>query len=241
MENRPTVTEHLEELRVRIIRSLVVLGMAMLASIPFSSRILSIIMAPASGVIDKLVFFSPEEGFLIYMKASFISGLIIALPLITYEIWAFISPAVEGNLKKHALRFVVYSTVAFISGSAFCYFILLPAALKFLLGLGGRELQPLISADRYISFVTRLIIACGIVFEMPLLSFFLARLGIVNERFLRKNFKYALVLIFIVAAIITPTGDAFNMLVLALPMVVLYEASIWVAFLAKRRQDAHGR
>lgn len=235
MDGEFTVTEHLEELRRRIILSLAAVMLATLASIPFSSFILKFLKQPAAGSIGRLVFFGPEEAFVIYMKISFISGLIVSFPFIMFQLWAFISPAIGEKIKRQALVFVFFSSLVFILGCAFSYFVLLPAALKLLLGLGGTDLEPMISAARYVSFVSGLILACGIVFEMPVLSFFLTKIGIINAKMLRKQFKYAIVAIAIAAAVITPTGDAFNMTMLALPMLILYEVSIWVSYFAGNR------
>ena len=232
MEREFTVTEHLEELRRRIIISLAVIIAVTLASFPASSTILKILKYPSAGFIERLVYFAPEEAFLLYMRVSFVAGLIISFPVIMFQLWAFLSPAIEERIKKHALLFVAFSTIVFILGCAFAYFILLPTALKFLLSMGKGELEPVISATRYISFVTGFMLACGLVFEMPVLSFFLTKIKLISARMLRRQFKYAAVIIVIAAAVITPTADAFNMILLALPMIVLYEASIWVSFFA---------
>lgn len=236
MKKEFTVIEHLEELRRRVIVSLVAVGITTAISIPFSSFIIKLLKVPAAGAIEKLAFFSPEEAFLIYMRVSFLAGLILALPVIAYEIWAFLSPALGEKIKDRAVEFIAFLTTLFLAGIAFAYFILLPAALKFLLNIGGEDLEPVISAARYISFVTALIFACGLIFEIPALSFFLTRAGIINAGLMRKYFKYALMVIAVLAAIITPTGDAFNMLMLALPMVGLYEASIWISLFAGKRR-----
>ena len=170
------------------------------------------------------------------MRIALLSGLIIAMPIILYQVWVFIAPAIEERLKRRATYFVILCSLAFIAGCFFAYFILIPPAIKFLLSFAKDELEPVISASKYISFVISLILACGLVFQMPILSLILTKLGIINPQILRKKYKYAIVIIFIVAAIITPTPDAFNMLILALPMLFLYELSIWVSFLAKPKQ-----
>lgn len=236
MEREFTVTEHLEELRRRAIVSIITVILASLASVPLSSHILAFLRLPAMGLIDRLVFFGPEEAFLIYIRVSLMAGLIISFPVIIFQSWAFISPAIGGRIKKQSLYFVFFSSLAFMSGCAFAYIYLLPAALKFLLGLGTGELEPMISATRYISFVCSIMLACGFVFEMPVLSFFLTKIGAINAGILRRKFKYAFIAIAIIAAVITPTGDAFNMAALALPMLILYEVSIWVSYFAGKRK-----
>ena len=231
-----TLVEHLNELRSRIIISLAALGITSALSFPFASSLLKILKLPASGLIDKLAFFSPQEAFLIYMRIAFLCGLAISMPVILYQLWAFVSPAViEERLKKRATYFILLCFMAFILGGLFAYFILIPPALRFLLSVASGQLEAVISAGKYISFIISLILGCGLVFEMPVLSFILTKLGIINPRILRKKYKYAVVIIFVIAAVITPTTDVFNMLILALPMLFLYEVSIWISFLAQRK------
>ncbi len=234
MDKPLTLVEHLTELRKRLIISLVSLGIVSMFSLPFASWVLKILKLPAGGLIEKLVFFSPQEGFLIYMRIAFLCGFIISMPIILYQVWAFIVPAVEGKMKRYSGFFIIFCTIFFIVGCLFAYFVLIPPALKFLLSFGKEDLEPVISANKYISFVIALILGCGLVFQMPVLSLILTKAGIVNSRILRKKYKYAIVIILIVAAAITPTPDAFNMLLLALPMLFLYEISIWVSWLARR-------
>lgn len=236
MDKPLTLVEHLTELRKRIIISLVSLGIVSVFSLPFAPWALKILKIPAGGLIERLVFFSPQEGFLIYMRIAFLCGLIISMPVILYQVWAFIVPALEERMKRYSGFFIIFCTLFFIIGCLFAYFILIPPALKFLLSFGKEDLEPLISANKYISFVIALILGCGLVFQMPVLSLILSKVGIINPQILRKKYKYALVIILIVAAAITPTPDAFNMLLLACPMLLLYEISIWVSFFAKPRQ-----
>jgi sec-independent protein translocase protein TatC len=212
-------------------------GIATMLSVPFAGQILKILKLPAAGAIEKLAFFGPEEAFGIYMRVSFLAGFAVAFPVLLYEFWAFLAPAVEDRFKGYARRFVIFSSAAFAAGALFAYFILLPAALKFLLSLGSKELEPVISAARYVSFITGMILCCGLVFQLPVVSYLLARMGLIDARFLKAKFKYAIVIAFVLAAVITPTTDVFNMLMLALPMLFLYWVSIWVAvFAGKRRQ-----
>ncbi len=237
MDKELTLVGHLEELRRRIIISAISITLAGLCAFPFSSKILELLKAPGAGAIEKLVFFSPAEAFLIYTKIALFTGLVIAMPVVLYQLWAFLSPAIEYKTKKQGLSFLFFSLAAFICGMMFGFFVLLPTALKFLLSFSGDALQPLISASSYISFVLGLTFGAGLVFEMPVLSFILSRMGVINHRLLRKSWKYAVVVIFIVAAIVTPTPDAFNMTILALPMLFLYEVSIWVSKFSYRHKS----
>jgi len=240
-ERELTVIGHLDELRRRIIVALATLIGAAILCLPFSPAILSMLKLPARGAIERLVYFSPEEALCVYMRVSVITGIIISFPVLAYQAWAFTAPALGKDFKRYTFYFVTASALAFAAGCAFAFFALLPAALTFLLNIGRGELEPVISAARYISFVTGFIVACGAVFEMPLAAFFLGRTGVINARVMRKKFKYAFVVILIAAAVITPTGDAFNMMLLTLPMLALYELSIWVVFLASKRSPRNVR
>ena len=170
-----------------------------------------------------------------YFKIAFFSGLVVAMPAILYQAWAFLSPAIGERARRYSATFVMVSLLSFILGGLFAYFILLPSALNFLLSIGKEDLIPMISVEKYVSFVLTIILCAGLVFEMPVAIFILTRMGIANHRFLRKKFKYAILAIFIIAAVITPTPDVFNMTLLAIPMIFLYEISIWVSFFATSR------
>ncbi|MDP3790941.1 MAG: twin-arginine translocase subunit TatC [Candidatus Omnitrophota bacterium] len=235
MDKDLTFVGHLEELRRRIIVSLIFITIVSVLAFPCASKILAILKIPSAGFIGKLVFFDPQEAFLIHIKIAFFAGLAVSMPVILYQLWAFISPAIETNTKKIGSLFLFFSVGAFASGVSFGFFILLPAALKFLLSFSGNNLEPLISASNYISFVLGLTLGCGLVFEMPVLSFILSKIGIINYRFLRKMWKYAVIVIFIMAAIVTPSPDVFNMTIIAMPMLFLYELSIWISKFSGRK------
>ncbi len=232
MEKEFTLTEHLGELRARIIVCLVAFGLSSLAAFPFASTILWILKLPAAGLIGKLAFFSPQEAFTIHMQIAVFCGGIISMPVVIFEFWQFISPAMELRLRRNAGFFIIFCFLAFIMGGVFAYFVLIPPALKFLLSFATGELMPVISAQKYFSFLTTLILGCGLIFQMPILTLILTKLKIITAGFLRNKYKYAIVIIFILAAVITPTTDVMNMLLLAAPMILLYEVSIWVAFFA---------
>ena len=233
MERELTILEHLDELRRRIIIVLVSLLITTIFSLPFAGHVLKILKLPAAGVVEKLAVFSPQGAFIIYMRVSFLAGFVIALPVILYQFWAFLAPAIEKRFKQYMAYFIISSSIAFVSGILFSYFILLPKALAFLLSFGADELNPIIAADSYISFVIGLILSCGLMFQMPIVSFILTKIGLINARVLRKKSGIAVIAIFAVAAVITPTTDLFNMTLLAIPMLCLYEISIWVSVMAK--------
>ncbi|RKY32079.1 MAG: twin-arginine translocase subunit TatC [Candidatus Omnitrophota bacterium] len=228
-ESKLTIIEHLNELRRRMIISLAALAVTTAISFPLSGYTLKIFKLPASGLIKTLAFFGPADAFAIHLRIALLSGLIIALPLILYQIWAFIAEVIEEKYRHYSFQFIAFCLVAFISGCLFCYFLLLPAALSFLLNFAKTDLVAVISAQKYISFVLGLMIGCALTFEMPVLSFILTKVGLINARYLRRKRKFAVLFIFITAAMITPTTDAFNLMILALPMLVLYEFSIYIS------------
>lgn len=234
---------HLAALRKTVLVCAGALGTASALCMPFAGRVLQILKLPAADAIPVLHYFGPEEAFVVYMRIGFFCGCILASPVIFCSIWNFISPALPR--RGSAALFVAVSTGAFLCGCLFSYHILLPSALRFLLSVGAHELKPLISAGRYVSFITGLTLACGTVFLMPVGVFFLARVHLVTARFLRRQYPAALVAILVAAAVITPTTDPFNMLAVAVPMLVLYEISIWIAFFfgprSKRGEAEYGK
>lgn len=236
MDKNLTLVEHLGELRKRIIICLAVLILASAAAFPFTKELLKILKLPAKGLIQKLAFFGPQEAFLVHMRLAFFSGFILSIPFILYHLWSFINPALEDRIRKFIVYFVFFCTMAFAAGCLFAYFILIPPALKFFLQFAGDELEPIISVTKYVSLLTGIILCCGIVFQMPVISFILTKIGIINARILRKYYKYAIIVIAIAAAVITPTADIFNMMMLVVPMLFLYEASVWVSYFAASKK-----
>ena len=193
MQKELTLVEHLGELRGRIIICLAALGVSSIASFPFASVLLWILKLPADGLIKKLVFFSPQEAFNIHMQVAVLCGWFISMPVILYQLWAFISPAIiEERARRYIAFFVSFGFITFFGGGLFAYFVLIPPALKFLLSFGGPELEPVISAQKYIAFLATIILGCGMVFQMPVLSLILTKLRIINARILRSKYKYAI-------------------------------------------------
>lgn len=229
MDRELSLIDHLAELRKRLIYCLAPFLIAVIFSAFLARLILEFLKRPARGIIEKLAFFSPQEVAVVYVKIAIFTALVFCLPVILYQIWKFILPALEESQKRFTLSFVFWTFFTFLMGSSFGYFILLPVSLKFLLALASDELVPVISISKYVSFALGLVLGCGVAFELPVLAWILTRLGIANARFLRRKRKYAVVAIFILAAIITPTTDPFTMCILAIPMIILYEISIWVS------------
>ncbi len=225
MEKKLTLVEHLEELRKRIIVALVsILGFSAISYL-WAKNILELLTRP----VGKLIFISPVELFLVYIKVSIFCGIILSSPVILFELWRFVSLGLTEKEKKYIFLFIFPSLVLFLIGMGFAYFVIIPFGLKFLLKFATEDVVPMLSVSKYISFVTVLILGCGVVFLLPAIIFLLSRLGIVTPALLRKNYKYAVVLIFILAAVITPSPDVFTQVLLALPLLILYEISIWVA------------
>ncbi len=171
-----------------------------------------------------------------HIKISFISAFVISSPLIFYEVWKFIAPGLLEKEKKYTLPFVITTTFLFSIGALFCFIIILPFAMNFLLTYKTESLQPMLSVGRYIDFCLKFIVAFGAIFELPVVTVFLTKMGIVTPEFLAKNRKYAVLIAFVIAALLTPTPDAFNQSLMAIPMIVLYEAGIWVSKILSRKR-----
>ena len=226
-----TLVEHLDELRSRLLISLAaVVVCAGLAFWKIRSLVKYLIIPP----IEKLVFFSPAEAFTAYCKVAVFAGIMLASPVILFQLWRFVSLGLQPRERRTALFFLPFSIALFLSGAAFAFFAVIPWALKFLITFAGPELSPMISVSKYLSFVVMLIMVFGAVFELPAVVVLLTKLGIVNAGLLSRNRKYAIIVIFIAAAVLTPTPDAFTQILMAVPLVLLYEISIWLSRLVKR-------
>ncbi|MBI2822255.1 MAG: twin-arginine translocase subunit TatC [Acidobacteria bacterium] len=229
--------EHLEELRTRIVYSLVAVLISFVVCFFFNVEIFRFIAAPIKQVLPAgqkdLFYITPTEGFGISMKVSLLVGIFLVSPFLLWQLWLFISPGLYRHEKAYALPFLFASTILFLLGGSFAYTIALPRALAFLINFNP-ELRPLITATEFFDFAALIILGMGVVFQMPILIGFLSLFGIVTPRFLIHHFKYATLIIFMLAAVISPTGDAVNLFVFALPMLALYALSIGVSFLFKR-------
>jgi sec-independent protein translocase protein TatC len=238
------LTGHLDELRKRIIVALIVLVITFGISFYFSEKLFQIIILPLHSTLSfstkapfiffknstnpeqKLIFLAPAEALWMHLKISLISAFILSSPVIFYEIWRFISPGLLSKEKKYALPFVIIVTSLFLIGAVFCFIIVLPFAINFLLTYKTETIKPMLSVGRYVDFCLKFILAFGAIFELPVLLVFLTRTGLITTSFLTKNRKYAILLAFVAAAILTPTPDAFNQTIMALPIILLYEAGI---------------
>src|SRR5271167_3144664 len=228
--------EHLEELRRRIIYGFLYVVAGLCICWGFHEHIFAIMQKPiivalANHHLDqKLVYLNPTDPFNMYLKVSFLAGIFVASPFVLYQVWAFIAPGLYRNERRYILPFMVSTVGLFLAGGAFGYKMVYPAALDFLIGYGA-QFQPMITIGEYTSLFLTIIVGMGIVFEMPILIFFLSLFGIVSAGWMWRNLRYSILVIFIIAAIVTPTTDILNMCIFAAPMVALYVASIGVAWL----------
>ena len=225
-----TLLEHLEEVRDRLIKCVAALLITTLVSFVFASRFLQLLLIPAGNI--KPVFLAPTEGFMTYMRVSLLSGLGLAMPVIAYQILRFVAPGLQVSEKRYVFLALPAAALSFVAGVAFAYFVMLPAALGYLGQFGSEIAEARWAVAEYLGFVTGIMFWIGVVFETPLLVFILAKLGLVNPKLLSKYRKYAVLIIAVIAAVITPTADPFNMMLLMVPLLLLYEISIWVAKLA---------
>ena len=221
-------TAHLEELRKRLIICFIAIGVGFVLSYGFKEKLFQVLTYPLINVMkpgDKLIFTGLPEAFFTYLKVAFLFGIILATPVIFYQFWRFVAPGLYDKEKRLIFPIVILSTVFFVGGAFFGYFIVFPFGFRFFLGFASDIIRPLPSMREYLSFSSKLLLAFGLVFELPLVITFLAKIGIVSVDLLRKNRKYAILIIFTAAAILTPP-DVATQIMMALPLMVLYEISI---------------
>jgi sec-independent protein translocase protein TatC len=223
--------EHLDELRKRLVHIAAYIGVGFVVSWLFHQKIYNFLAAPMTRTLPPgkhLVYTSITDPFTVYMKVAFVAGIFLTIPFILYEIWKFIAPGLYQKEKRYVIPFLVSSILLFLLGSAFCYIIILPTTFKFLNEMGA-AFDPMIKIDEYLDFTNMMILGLGLIFEMPVIVAFLSIFGLVTAKFLWDKFRYAMIGIVILAAIISPTGDAFNLMVWSAPMILLYIISIGVA------------
>lgn len=225
-----TIIEHLEELRGRLMKSAIALTVTTLFSFIFAKQFLQLLVAPMGDTPP--VSSSPTTNIVVFTKVALISGVALAMPVLVYQLISFIAPGLKPQEKRYLYFILPGATLSFVVGVAFAYFVMVPTALPFLKGFLSDVIEPNWFIDRYISFITSILFWVGLSFETPLLIFFLAKLGIVTPAVLSRNRKYAILVIAVLAAIITPTPDPFNMILVMGPLILLYEIGILLAKLA---------
>jgi len=234
--------DHLDELRRRLVACALSLAVGTLVAVVFIDRIFDFIMRPLYEKLPKgstLIYTEPTEAFMLKVKIALLAGLVIGAPLIMYQLWRFISPGLYAHEKRFALPFIVMTTVFFVGGAAFNHYVLFPMAWVFLAGFSNDYMMFMPKIDAVFSLYATLMLAMGLIFEMPAVVLILARIGIVTAGFLWRHIKYAVLIIFIAAAVITPTGDMVTQSLMAGPMILLYLLSIVLAFVfGKKRRKA---
>lgn len=234
-EAKQPFMSHLEELRKRLINSAIAIGIACCGALYFSDELFNILMKPLTKELAEgqtLIFTGLTEKFFINLKTALVAGILAASPIIFHQAWKFIAPGLYQNEKKYVIPFVISSTILFIGGALFGYFIVFPYGFQFFLGFETESVRAMPSVKEYFSLATRLLLAFGLVFELPVLMFFLSKMGIVTVPFLKKNRKYAILLSFVIAAILTPP-DPTTQCMMAVPLIVLFELGIFVARFAR--------
>src|SRR3954447_14099562 len=242
-ERMPSMSflEHLEELRTRIFHALVAVACGMGVCWWYHQALFAFMQKPISDVLrannlpQKLVYLTPSEPFNLYLKISALAGLFVTSPYVLYQVWLFISPGLYRHEKRYVLPFMFSSVFLFLAGGLFAYKMVYPAALNFLIDY-GKQFQPMITIGEYTDLFLTIMIGMGVIFELPILVFFLSLMGIVTAGWMWRNLRYSILVIFIIAAIITPTTDILNMCIFAAPMVGLYIISIGIAWLVHPAQ-----
>lgn len=238
-EKEMSFLDHLEELRWRLMKAAIGLLVAVVGCSIFSDWIVNdVVLRPSRIIIPPLNLINtvPYGQITFYMSVVITSGIILCSPWILYQIWKFVEPGLREKERKYVNGIVVSTTFCFLAGVSFAYFLMLPYMLQFFTTFGSPSIVNMISVSEYMSFVIQLILLSGLIFELPMVAYFLARFGIMTPAFMRHYRKHSIVAILVIAAIVTPTTDPITMLVFAVPMFLLYEISIWIAGVASRKR-----
>lgn len=231
-EDKLPITDHLEELRWRLIKCLIAIAVGFAASYGFAKQIFNFFISPLIKVMppgSRLIYTSLPEAFITYLKMSFFTGIILATPVIFYQIWKFVMPGLYERERRYVIPFVLIATGFFLLGVSFAFFVVFPFGFRFFLGYATDGISAFPTLKEYLSFATSLLLAFGVIFELPVVIFFLAKIGVVNHAMLKRQRKYAFLINAIVAAVLTPP-DVLSMMFMMVPLTVLYELSIWVAY-----------
>ena len=234
-----TFLEHLADLRKRLFFSFIALILGVIPAWVFSKDLFNILAIPVYKFLpegEKLAFIKLQDPFMLYIKVSFLASIFFMSPFLFYQVWLFIAPGLYRKEKKYVIPFVLFTSFFFMTGALFAFFVVFPWAVRFFLSMGS-EFLAVITVDKYFSLVLRIHLGIAVVFELPTLTFFLARMGIITAKWMTKNFKYAVLSVFVIAAIITPTPDMFVQSLVAVPMLGLYGLSILIAFIFGKKKD----
>jgi sec-independent protein translocase protein TatC len=229
--SRMPFMEHLDELRARLIRSLYAVLACMCVAFAFNDDLYDFLKAPLIPYLpkgSKLIFTAPAELFFTYMKISMLAGVVAASPVIFYQLWRFVAPGLYKHERKLVWPFVGISSLLFICGTIFCYAVIFPVAFQFFMSMSTEDIVPMIKVNDYLSFSASMLFIFGVIFETPLIMIFLAKLGVVNAVMLRKKRRYAILIMFVIAAVATPTPDVVNQFLMVAPLMLFYEVSIFL-------------
>jgi len=240
-EEKQTIIEHLEDLRKSLIISVLAIIIAAVGSFYYSEQILSIIISPLKALNENLIVTGVTEAFFVKLKLSFLAGFVIAFPVVVWAIWRFFKPALYPHERKYVYMLFPITLILFVVGVLFAYFGILRLVLNFFIYIAGENLETMFKVDQYVSFVMAFTIPFGLVFELPVVVFFLSKIGIINHKMLANNRKYALLVIVILAAALTPGPDPVSQIFMALPVYLLYEVSIWVSKLSRPSPERKAR
>ena len=230
-DSKMSLIDHLQELRKRLITAVIAVVVGSTICYFYAAELVHFITAPAG----KLYYMSPGEAFFTYLRVSFFAGFLLALPVVLYQLWAFVVPALSNRERTASFILVPSSVLLFFMGLVFSYMLVLPAGIKFFMGFATEDLQPLLSLGQYLSFVISFLLPFGFIFELPLIIFVLAQFGLVGSEFLTSKRKHVLVLSFVVGAIISPTPDVISQTMVAVPILLMYEISrIIVKYILKK-------
>lgn len=235
---RMSLLEHLEELRQRIFRSIIAVAVVFVFCWFFVERIAEFLAQPIYKALpegSRLTFLGVTDPFIIYVKVAALMALFLASPFVLYQVWRFVAPGLYQRERRRAIPFIFFGSLFFIAGGAFAYYVAFPFAVDFLVGMGA-AFQPMITVERYFRFLLYVILGLGLMFELPIIIFLLAQMGVVTPRFLIRHFRWAVLLIFVAAAFVTPTPDVVNLLMFALPTILLYLLGVGAAALVLRRK-----
>jgi sec-independent protein translocase protein TatC len=244
VEGKMSFLEHLDELRKRIVNSAIAVAVCVVAGFWFINRIVDFILAPTRKALPpgvKLIYTQPGEAFSLYVQIALIMGVVLASPFIMFQVWRFIAPGLYSNEKRLAIPFVLFTTLGFLMGAAFNHYIAFPFMMVFFASFNTPDLAFMPKLDDVFGLYTKMMLGMGVVFQMPAVVFFLAKMKMVTARFLLKNFKYAFLIIFVAAAVITPTGDPTTQAIFAAPMVALYMLSIVIAWIVGPKRLRAGK
>ncbi len=232
---RMTLLEHLDELRRRILRTLIVVLVAFFACFAFAEQIYQVLELPIKPHVDKLSFLRITDPFIVYIKVALLAAIFLTSPYLVAQLWGFVSPGLYRREKRYAIPFIFFGSFFFLGGGLFGYFIAFPFAVDFLINLGD-NFEPVITIDFYLNTLMNILLGLAVMFQLPIIIFMLSQFGVVTPKFLMRHFRWAVLIIVIISAAITPTPDVVNMTIVAAPTLLLYLLGVGASALAQRRK-----